>query len=131
MGNQSVTASPPEQPKILSGRATLDVVVSGSSQDFEIEDIFTMNTPYNIFYTVDSRDKLLTVPVNQTLSVNDGLAPQFASATSELSVSAYYYVGVPGASTSNRMLITVLNSSDITHTVHVQYFIYLDRSLGL
>lgn len=115
-------------PKIITGNATLSILDSGDSQEFIIEEIYDINTPYNVFFKIDDDDYLFNIPIFQVSSD----PPQWVSVTKSLGITAFYLISgnSPGSGEqvgSHSLIISVVNAGDMARTVHLTYFMYQDR----
>lgn len=115
-------------PKIISGRADLDIPITGDSLGFTIE-LDERPSAFNVFLTIDDSKKLLPVYFPQVLSE----PPEWVEVTKGVSFTSYllYPNSIDPVnfttSTKARLFLSFLNVGSADRVVHIIYFIYASR----
>lgn len=116
-------------PKIIAGKATLTDIAYTDTGNIVIEDIAEANTPFEVFFRVDSSDYLFKVPWfnnSHDITINPFIVNNCNFIVNGINPLTGLQVGTPG---KYNLLISFFNedSTGASHSVEVSYFIYQMR----
>lgn len=109
--------------KIIAGQADVELGIF-ESVDYLLPDINAYTSSYLIFYTVDDDNYLFS----EFVSLNFfGTVPSWKANHKECRVQGLYTVRSETYSDNTFVIECTNNSTTDAHTVHLKYYIFLDR----